>query len=124
MAERYKATYENDLATHTGELQTLQNDKDVLDTNISQYESASRTISELRNQIQNRNNEMSNWDQNHRDQFKELMAYWDMLETGRDSHMGAMYKWMPGHKKTHQQHFDAQKAGIIQTYMNNYSIVA
>lgn len=124
VAEQYKTNYENDLATHANELQNLQNTKNALDNQISRYESATNTINELNQQIQNRNNEMHNWDQNHHDKYKELMAYWDMLETGRDSHTGVMYKWMPGHKKSHQARFDASKAQMIQAYMNNYTIAA
>ena len=35
---------------------------------------------------------------------EELLNYWNMLESGRDSHTGKMYSWI-GRKKTKQQHF-------------------
>ena len=51
------------------------------------------------------------------------MAYWDMLETGRDSHTGKMYNW--GGRglsaKKAQQRFDTQKQTYINDYLNNYS---
>ena len=50
------------------------------------------------------------------------MAYWDRLETGRDSHMGVMYKWKPGKKDKYQKNFDGN--AIMQQYLNNYSMVA
>ena len=97
---------------------------DSMRANLTQWHDAQERIGELNNQITTRNNEFANWDQNHQDKYKELMAYWDMLETGRDSHSGKMYNWLPRGKKSAQQSFDQRKANIIDNYLNNYSYAA
>lgn len=124
VAQNKKTQYTNDLQQHYADLGSHTATKENIDKNITQYESAQNTITELNNQINNRNAEMQNWDATHQDKYKELMAYWDMLETGRDSHLGVMYKWAPHKKKTHQANFDAQKNAIITNFNNSYSIAA
>ena len=124
VAQNKKTQYTNDLQQHYADLGSHTATKENIDKNITQYESAQNTITELNNQINNRNAEMQNWDATHQDKYKELMAYWDMLETGRDSHLGVMYKWTPYKKKTHQANFDAQKNAIITNFNNSYSIAA
>ena len=88
---------------------------------LSEWHSATETIKELNDQIKKRNAELDKWDTNHKDQYKELMAYWDMLETGRDSHMGAMYNWLPRSKKTAQDSFNQNKSELISNYLKSYS---
>ncbi len=101
-----------------------KNRADSMRTNLTQWNDARERINELNGQITQRNNELANWDQNHQDKYKELMAYWDMLETGRDSHMGKMYNWLPRGKKSAQTSFDANKNRIIGDYLSNYSYAA
>ncbi len=123
-AENYKATYENDLLNHKGDLSALHTNKNALDKNIADYESAENAINELNQQIAKRDDTLRSWDDEHRDKYMELMAYWDMLETGRDSHMGKMYNWLPRGKKAAQKSFDAQKSAIISDYLSGYSYAA
>ena len=93
-----------------------------MDNRLAQWQSATNTINELNNRIAARDNEIRNWDQNHQDEYRQLMAYWDMLETGRDTHTGEMYNWFGRFSgKQAQEDFDARKQNYINNYMNNYS---
>lgn len=98
----------------------------ALDARITQWENATNSIAELNHRIDERNEEMRTWDDNHKDKYMELMAYWDMLESGRDSHTGKMYNW--GGRglsaKKAQQKFNTQKQGYIDNYLNGYSYTA
>lgn len=99
---------------------------DALDNRITQWDNATKNIEELNRSIDKRNEEISTWDDKHKDKYRELMAYWDMLETGRDTHMGKMYNW--GGRglsaKAAQKKFNTQKQGYIDSYLNNYTYAA
>ena len=62
---------------------------------VSDFDNAKANIQFLTDQINERDAKLSTWDEDHKNQFMELMAYWDMLETGRNTHMGKMYNWKP-----------------------------
>ena len=121
-AENRVQNYESEYKKLCQDMENLESTRNDLDSKISQYKSASDIINELNRQKNNRDTEMQNWDNKHMNDYKELMAYWDRLETGRDSHMGIMYNWRPGKKDNYQQAFDG--AGIMQAYLNNYSMAA
>ena len=105
---------------------------DDLDAKINDYENATENLKELNDRIQKRNDTVNNWDDNHKDKYRELMAYWDMLETGRDSHTGKMYSWTPGSAKDKQKNFNKKNPNtnlsiadqIILDNLNNYQITA
>jgi len=92
---------------------------------VEQFKEAHDNLQEINDRIDKRNREMNEWDDKHTDQYKELMAYWDMLESGRDSHTGSMYKWGLLRSNKHSQSvFDKRKDAIIQRRLNNYQYVA
>ncbi len=91
---------------------------------LQQWHDASERIQELNQHKTKLNNELAQWDQKHQDKYRELMAYWDMLETGRDSHMGQMYNWLPRSKKSAQGAFNSQRCTIINDYLSGYSYAA
>ncbi len=99
---------------------------DALDNRITQWDNATKNIEELNRSIDKRNEEIRTWDDKHKDKYRELMAYWDMLETGRDTHMGKMYNW--GGRglsaKAAQKKFNTQKQSYIDSYLNNYTYAA
>ena len=125
-----------------------QNTADDLNTKIDDFDNATARIKELDESIKKRNDTINNWDKDHQDKYRELMAYWDMLETGRDSHTGNFYSWMPGSAKKKQDRFDKMenmrdasgaliidpttgrpkqdmhKNILFQKYLDNYSMVA
>ena len=89
---------------------------------LNTWTEASNTVQNLSDNIARRDEALRNWDQNHQDEYRQLMAYWDMLETGRDTHTGEMYNWfgrLSG--KQAQKDFDARKQNYINNYVNNYS---
>ena len=88
-----------------------------------EFENATQTIQMLNDQITKQNNALINWDKDHPDQYEYLMAYWDMLETGRDSHTGKFYSWIPGSAKKKQDKFNQNKNAIFASYLKNYSMV-
>ena len=97
-----------------------------------EFENATQSIQMLNDQITKQNDVLNNWDANHKDKYRELMAYWDMLETGRDSHTGKMYSWTPGSAKDKQKNFNKKNPNtnlsiadqIILDNLNNYQITA
>lgn len=97
-----------------------------------EFENATQSIQMLNDQITKQNDVLNNWDNNHKDKYRELMAYWDMLETGRDSHTGKMYSWTPGSAKDKQKNFNKKNPNtnlsiadqIILDNLNNYQITA
>lgn len=101
-------------------------------TKRQEFENATQSIQMLNDQITKQNDVLNNWDANHKDKYRELMAYWDMLETGRDSHTGKMYSWTPGSAKDKQKNFNKKNPNtnlsiadqIILDNLNNYQITA
>lgn len=97
-----------------------------------EFENATQSIQMLNDQITKQNDVLNNWDANHKDKYRELMAYWDMLETGRDSHTGKMYSWTPSSAKDKQKNFNKKNPNtnlsiadqIILDNLNNYQITA
>ncbi len=115
--------------THQQNLQDAQNavtaqerENNRRSIRINAWVDAKNTVETLTAQIDRRDEQIRNWDDNHQDQYKELMAFWDFLETGRNTHTGNMYSWMPGSAKKKQKDFDANKDAIFQTYMNDYTL--
>ncbi len=102
--------------------QAQQQEQEIyqLDSRINNYTKATESIKELDAQIKKREEEVSKWDDKHKDMYKELMAYWDFLETGRSTHMGNMYSWTPGSAKKKQNKFDANKLARLQAYMQKH----
>lgn len=103
---------------------TAQAYVDDLGAKIEDFENATARIKEYDERIKKRNDTVNNWDKDHQDKYKELMAYWDLLETGRDSHTGPMYSWALGNAKKKQDKFDKNKNVIFATYSNKYSMAA
>ncbi|MBQ8255605.1 MAG: hypothetical protein IJY99_01415 [Alphaproteobacteria bacterium] len=115
-----------DMERRENDLQQEQDSLDDMKSRVKKYESAKNSIEELSEQISKRDEEIRDWDNNHKDQYKELMAYWDMLETGRNTRTGKMYNW--GGRglsaKGAQGKFDAKKQQYINDYLSNYSYTA
>ncbi len=112
---------------------TLSSTKDINDRQqerINRFKDAKASLTELNNQITEHENELANWDANHKDKhiedYKELMSYWDLLETGRGTHMGKMYNWgrLGFSAENAQKKFDVKKPTIIANHLAGYSYAA
>lgn len=112
---------------HQADTQAYNNTVDqnnAQEDRIKKWENATKSIEEINERISKRDEVMDKWDDNHKDKYLELMAYWDMLETGRNTHMGKMYNWKPIKAGNAQKKFDGQKQTIISDYLSGYSYAA
>ena len=123
-ARQHIAQYQTDMQNAQNIYNAAQSNVDDLNTNINDFDNATARIKELDERIKKRNDTVNNWDKDHQDKYRELMAYWDMLETGRDSHTGPMYSWALGNAKKKQDKFNQNKNAIFASYLNNYSMAA
>ncbi len=83
----------NALNAAKSDLTTANQNAEDLGTKVSKYKTASGEVKELTERIEKRNKTVTDWDKNHQDQYKNLMDYWDFLETGRNTHTGNAYSW-------------------------------
>ena len=113
------------ISTNWGNIQTyrdnLKKDKKKLDYLIDGTE----TLNQLNALITQQEDEILHWDENHTDKMEELVKYWNMLETGRNTKTGPMYNWFKRlRKKKAQEDLDNNKASIIAMYNSSHSIAA
>ena len=148
IARQHIAQYQTDMQNAQNIYNAAQSNVDDLNTKIEDFENATARIKELDERIKKRDDTVNNWDKDHQDKYQELMAHWDLLETGRDSHTGPMYSWALGNAKEEQDKFnqmedlldasgrviidpatgrpkqDMHKNILFQEYLNKYSMAA
>ena len=90
---------------------------------IQQFRNAEAEIKNLDAAMKKRQKQYDNWDNDHKNVYEDLLKFWDMLETGRDSHTGVMYKWF-GSKKKKQDAFFANAPTYIANYSQSYGRVS
>ena len=117
-----RPTYQADFNTAQASYNTAQQLADQLGDPVHKFKNAKDRVDELNRQIDKRNSEIDNWDDKHKDKFQELMAYWDFLETGRNTHTGNMYSWGLGSAKKKQKNFNG--SALFQQYLAAYGRVA
>lgn len=114
--------YQADFNAAQASYNTAQQMADQLGDPVHKFKNAKNRVDELNRQIDARNDEINNWDDKHTDKFQELMAYWDFLETGRNTHTGKMYSWTPGSAAKKQKKFNG--SARFQQYLAAYGRVA
>ena len=114
--------YQADFNAAQTSYNTAQQMADQLGDPVHKFKNAKDRVDELNRQIDARNDEINNWDDKHNDKFQELMAYWDFLETGRNTHTGNMYSWTPGSAAKKQKKFNG--SARFQQYLAAYGRVA
>lgn len=117
-----RPTYQADFNTAQASYNAAQQLADQLGDPVHKFKNAKDRVDELNRQIDARNDEIDNWDDKHKDKFQELMAYWDFLETGRNTHTGNMYSWGLGSAKKKQKNFNG--SALFQQYLAAYGRVA
>lgn len=117
-----RPTYQTNFNTAQASYKTAQQLADQLGDPVHKFKNAKDRVDELNRQIDARNDEIDNWDDKHKDKFQELMAYWDFLETGRNTHTGNMYSWGLGSAKKKQKNFNG--SALFQQYLAAYGRVA
>ncbi len=108
------------IANRKNALTRKQRENSRTELRLNTWTDAKDTVNYLSERITARDNTIRQWDDKHRDQYKELMAYWDFLETGRNTHSGKMYSWMPGNAKNKQSAFDKNKNALMANYLADY----
>ncbi len=93
-----------------------------VETKINNYENATKLIEESSRHITERAETIARWDSDHTDEYQRLVAFWDMLETGRNLHLGQFYSWSLGSAKRKQRAFDAVKAAQFNRYVSDYNL--
>lgn len=117
-----RPTYQTNFNAAQASYKTAQQLADQLGDPVHKFKNAKDRIDELNRQIDARNDEIDNWDDKHKDKFQELMAYWDFLETGRNTHTGNLYSWGFGSAKKKQKNFNG--SALFQQYLAAYGRVA
>lgn len=95
------------------------------DIRLTAWTEAKNTVDLMSERINKRDQQINNWDQDHKDKYMELMAYWDMLETGRNTKTGKMYNWFGNlSKKKAEDEFKGQRDTIVSDYLSGYAYTA
>lgn len=69
---------------------------------------ATNELNSASDELDAQQKEMSEWDDNHKDRYEELIKYWNKLEFGRDMHLGRIFGGhysRLGSKKTQQDNY-------------------
>lgn len=72
---------------------------------LNDFLDAKEALENADKQITNTKEELDKWDEKHKDQYQELIDFWNRLETGREFHTGEMYSWRPGSAQKKQEEF-------------------
>lgn len=115
-----KQAYDNAVADYN----KAQNTSADTASKIQQFEEATKRIEELNRCISERDKTVNEWDEKHKNQYDDLIAYWDLLETGRDGRVGPFYNFFTLSKKKAQEKLNNNKNTIIQNYRNDYVFAA
>jgi peptidoglycan hydrolase CwlO-like protein len=91
------------------------------ESKIKTFQDAKKQIEELNRQIAEQQKTANEWDDKHKNLYDELIAYWDMLETGRNGRRGAFYNRWTLSKKKAQGDLDANKKAMFEEFLKNYS---
>lgn len=88
-------------------LTNQQNANNTLSGYINQYDNAKEEIRRANEAITKREQEWNKWDENHKNTYNELMAYWDFMQTGNTKNLlrfstKSLQKKMDGKRRGHQ----------------------
>ena len=108
-----------------GNIQTYRTNLKTNQKNLNDLVNGKQIIDELNQRIPEQEAEFANWDTTHTDKMEELIKYWNMLETGRNTKTGPMYNWFRNlSQKNAEKRFANDRAGIIARYNASHSIAA
>ncbi|MFQ6703213.1 MAG: hypothetical protein ACLRFO_03370 [Alphaproteobacteria bacterium] len=99
--------------------------RDSKQSELDDLVNGTELLTQLNDQITRHADEVRNWDANHVDDLEELVKYWNMLETGRNTKTGPMYNWFRNlSAKNAQKRFNGQVSTLIAGYNSSHSIAA
>jgi len=87
---------------------------------IDDFRKATEEIKNSQASIDRRAKELADWDKKHVDVYNELMAYWDFLETGRDSHTGPLYTRRFASADKNQKRLNPQALARFAAFRSGY----
>lgn len=94
-----------------------QNSNDLRDSQTKYQElvNAKNAITEYDQLIDKANDDLANWDSNHKDKYAELMAYWDLCNSGFNK------SWF-GNREAQQKKFTKNMVPLVQARLNAYRV--
>ena len=94
-----------------------QNSNDLRDSQTKYQElvNAKNAITEYDQLIDKANDDLANWDSNHKDKYAELMAYWDLCNSGFNK------SWF-GNRDAKQKKFTKNMVPLVQARLNAYRV--
>lgn len=99
--------------------------RDSKQSELDDLVNGTELLTQLNDQITRHADEVRNWDATHVDDLEELVKYWNMLETGRNTKTGPMYNWFRNlSAKNAQKRFNGQVSTLIADYNSSHSIAA
>ncbi len=87
---------------------------------INKYKKATAEIQALDETIKKDEKKINSWDDEHKNVYEELMAYWDFLETGRDSHTGPLYTRRFASAKKNQARLNPKAMNLYNKFRGDY----
>lgn len=99
--------------------------RDSKQSELDDLVNGTELLTQLNDQITRHADEVRNWDATHVDDLEELVKYWNMLETGRNTKTGPMYNWFRNlSAKNAQKRFNGQVSTLIADYNSSHPIAA
>ena len=94
-----------------------QNSNDLRDSQTKYQElvNAKKAITEYDQLIDKANDDLAKWDSNHKDKYAELMAYWDLCNSGFNK------SWF-GNRDAQQKKFTKNMVPLVQARLNAYRV--
>ena len=94
-----------------------QNSNDLRDSQTKYQElvNAKNAITEYDQLIDKANDDLVNWDSNHKDKYAELMAYWDLCNSGFNK------SWF-GNRDAKQKKFTKNMVPLVQARLDAYRV--
>ena len=94
-----------------------QNSNDLRDSQTKYQElvNAKNAITEYDQLIDKANDDLANWDSNHKDKYAELMAYWDLCNSGFNK------SWF-GNRDAKQKKFTKNMVPLVQARLDAYRV--
>lgn len=104
-----------DLLTTQSEYKTANTNLENGQTKLQELLAARDDVIRYNNLINKANDDIAHWEENHPDKFKELMAYWDMCNSG-------MVRSWWGNAEKSQKAFDNKKKTMFDDYLASYNV--
>ncbi len=115
--EQELITENNNLAAAKQNIENINNaNKDLFD-NVNKFDNAAASIKEINNTIDEKQNALDNWDQQHVNNILKLEEFWNRLQKGENT------AWF-GRTSSAQARFDKQKQILFGEFLQKQSLAA